>query len=60
MEIEQFAIHTKRYFSCIVFLQLSIIEYLDETRPDPPLLPKDDPHKRALVLFIFCYLLNVF
>ena len=36
-------------------LQLSIIEYLDETRPDPPLLPKDDPHKRALVCFIFSF-----
>ena len=30
-------------------LQLSIIEYLDETRPDPPLFPRDDPYKRALV-----------
>lgn len=27
---------------------LSIIEYLDETRPDPPLLPRDDPFKKAL------------
>lgn len=28
---------------------LSIMEYLDETRPDPPLFPRDDPYKRALV-----------
>ncbi|KAL9953228.1 hypothetical protein ACROYT_G040608 [Oculina patagonica] len=28
---------------------LSIIEYLDETRPDPPLFPRNDPFKRALV-----------
>lgn len=28
---------------------LAIIEYLDETRPDPPLLPRNDPYKRALV-----------
>ncbi|XP_058962131.2 maleylacetoacetate isomerase isoform X2 [Pocillopora verrucosa] len=28
---------------------LSIIEYLDETRPDPPLLPRDEPFKKALV-----------
>ena len=34
--------------SCSI-LQLSIIEYLDETRPDPPLLPRDDPFKKALV-----------
>jgi len=25
------------------------MEYLDETRPDPPLFPRDDPYKRALV-----------
>ncbi|XP_032237128.1 maleylacetoacetate isomerase isoform X2 [Nematostella vectensis] len=28
---------------------IGIMEYLDETRPDPPLLPRGDPHKRALV-----------
>ncbi|KAJ7358921.1 Glutathione S-transferase zeta-1 [Desmophyllum pertusum] len=28
---------------------LSIIEYLDETRPDPPLFPRNDPHKKAQV-----------
>lgn len=26
--------------------QLPIIEYLDETRPEPPLLPRDDAKKR--------------
>ena len=40
--------------------QLSIIEYLDETRPDPPLLPKDDPHKRALVFPFFHFFIHFF
>ena len=30
-------------------LQLAIIEYLDETRGENPLLPRDDPFKRAEV-----------
>lgn len=36
---------------------LSIIEYLDETRPEPPLLPRDNAaraHVRALALAIAC------
>jgi maleylacetoacetate isomerase len=28
---------------------MAIIEYLDETRPSPRILPKDDAHKRAVV-----------
>lgn len=28
---------------------ISILEYLDETRPNPPLLPPNDPAKKALV-----------
>ncbi|XP_068729460.1 maleylacetoacetate isomerase-like [Montipora capricornis] len=28
---------------------LTIMEYLDETRPEPPLFPKNDPYKKALV-----------
>ena len=32
-----------------ILLQLSIIEYLDETRGPPYLLPRDDPFKRQQV-----------
>jgi len=28
---------------------LTIMEYLDETRPEPPLFPRNDPFKKALV-----------
>ncbi|XP_015774993.1 PREDICTED: maleylacetoacetate isomerase-like, partial [Acropora digitifera] len=28
---------------------VSIMEYLDETRPEPPLFPRNDPFKKALV-----------
>lgn len=42
----------------LYFSQLPIIEYLEETRPDPPLLPKD-PKERAKVcspsgIFLSC------
>eukprot|EP01134_Creolimax_fragrantissima_P008202 CFRG8202T1 len=33
---------------------IAILEYLDETFPENPLLPKDDPAKRALVREIAC------
>src|SRR5215208_6707105 len=32
----------------ILFQSVAIMEYLDETRPEPPLLPRD-PHGRARV-----------
>jgi len=37
------------YYFVILYLQLSIIEYLDETRGPPYLLPRDDPIKRQKV-----------
>ena len=33
------------------------MEYLDETRPEPPLFPKNDPYKKALVGFFFIWAL---
>ncbi len=41
----------------ILFESLAIIEYLDETRPDPPLLPKDARGRarvRALAQIVAC------
>ena len=37
------------FISVTIYIKLAIIEYLDETRPDPPLLPRNDPLKRAQV-----------
>ena len=40
-----------------IFQSLAIIEYLDETRPEPPLLPKDAPGRarvRGLAQIIAC------
>ena len=33
------------------------MEYLDETRPEPPLFPRNDPFKKALVgkLYVNCF-----
>ncbi len=40
-----------------IFQSIAIIEYLEETRPDPPLLPKDAPGRarvRSLALAVAC------
>jgi maleylacetoacetate isomerase/maleylpyruvate isomerase len=37
-----------------LFESLAIIEYLDETHPDPPLLPRD-PRGRARLQIVACY-----
>jgi len=41
----------------VLFQSLAILEYLDETHPDPPLLPKDPKGRarvRALALMVAC------